>query len=176
MSQPRNHCAPITWHCVLDGRKNNLRILVFVVIYDSGWVSLEHFLLSWYPSHILGGCRVSTDCSRVSDTDLGPFDQGMCPLSIFCSRGTPPREARTLPTTPVTALPTHATTHSSEACFASREEGAPSHLAVSVVEGCGRGALRFAGEMGEEGRVLFCDRILEGFGWTLAFSIASFRE
>ena len=50
---------------------------------------------------------------------------------------------------------------SSEACFASHEEVAPSHLAVSVVVGCGgRGgvrALRFAGEMGEEGRVLFCD-------------------
>jgi hypothetical protein len=28
-----------------------LRILVCLVIYDSGWVSLEHLLLSWYPSY-----------------------------------------------------------------------------------------------------------------------------
>ena len=25
----------------------NLRILVYLVIYDAGWVSLEHLLLSW---------------------------------------------------------------------------------------------------------------------------------
>jgi len=31
-----------------------LRILVFLVIYDSGYVSLEHLLLLWYPSHIIG--------------------------------------------------------------------------------------------------------------------------
>jgi len=29
-----------------------LRILVYVVIYDSGYVSLEHFLLSGYPSRV----------------------------------------------------------------------------------------------------------------------------
>jgi len=29
---------------------DNLRILVYLVIYDSGWVSLDHLLLSWYPS------------------------------------------------------------------------------------------------------------------------------
>jgi len=30
----------------------NLRILVDLVIYDSGQVSLEHLLLSWYPSQV----------------------------------------------------------------------------------------------------------------------------
>ena len=29
---------------------NNVRILVHMVVYDSGEVSLEHRLLSWYPS------------------------------------------------------------------------------------------------------------------------------
>ena len=29
---------------------NYLRILVYLVIYDSGQVSLEHLLLSWYPT------------------------------------------------------------------------------------------------------------------------------
>ena len=28
----------------------NLRILVYLVIYDSGWVSLEHLVLAWQPS------------------------------------------------------------------------------------------------------------------------------
>ena len=30
-----------------------LRILVYLVIYDSGKVSLEHLLLSWYPSQLM---------------------------------------------------------------------------------------------------------------------------
>ena len=30
--------------------RDYLRILVYLVIYDSGQVSLEHLLLSWYPS------------------------------------------------------------------------------------------------------------------------------
>jgi len=29
-----------------------LRVLVYFVISDSGWVSLEHLLLSWYHSQI----------------------------------------------------------------------------------------------------------------------------
>ena len=36
---PRNWC-----------RSRFLRISVYLVIYDSGWVSLEHLQLSWYPS------------------------------------------------------------------------------------------------------------------------------
>ena len=32
----------------------NLCILVYLVIYDSGYVSLEHPLLSWYPSPVNG--------------------------------------------------------------------------------------------------------------------------
>ena len=38
---------------LLDGARPQLfflRILVYLVIYDSGWVSREHLLLSWYPS------------------------------------------------------------------------------------------------------------------------------
>jgi hypothetical protein len=30
----------------------NLHLLVYLVIYDSGWVSLEHLLHSWYPSQV----------------------------------------------------------------------------------------------------------------------------
>jgi len=32
------------------GKKIFYRTLVHLVIFDSGWVSLEHLLLSWYPS------------------------------------------------------------------------------------------------------------------------------
>ena len=32
-----------------------LRIPVYLVLYDSGWVSLEHLLLSWYPSLVFHG-------------------------------------------------------------------------------------------------------------------------
>ena len=32
------------------GINPELRILVYLVLYDSGQVSLEHLLLSWYPS------------------------------------------------------------------------------------------------------------------------------
>ena len=35
------------------GFRMYLRILVYLVIYDSGYVSLEHLLLSWYPSQRL---------------------------------------------------------------------------------------------------------------------------
>ena len=28
----------------------DVMILIYLVIYDSGYVSLEHLLLSWYPS------------------------------------------------------------------------------------------------------------------------------
>ena len=33
------------------GRFSNLRMLAYLVIHDSGWVFLEHLLLSWYTSH-----------------------------------------------------------------------------------------------------------------------------
>ena len=44
-----------------------LRILVYMVIYDSGWVSLEHLLLSWYPSHelITTGSGMVSFCSSL---------------------------------------------------------------------------------------------------------------
>jgi len=37
-----------------SGFRVHLRILVYLVIYDSGYVSLEHLLLSWYPSSSCG--------------------------------------------------------------------------------------------------------------------------
>ena len=38
------------------GNNANLRILVFLVIYDSGYVSLEHLLLLWFPSESSSTC------------------------------------------------------------------------------------------------------------------------
>ena len=34
----------------LEGSDLNLRVLVYLVIFDSGQVSFEHLLLSWHPS------------------------------------------------------------------------------------------------------------------------------
>ena len=39
--------SPFFWN---PKRNVNLRILVYLVIYDSGWVSLEHLLVSRHPS------------------------------------------------------------------------------------------------------------------------------
>ena len=41
----------------------DLRILVYLVIYDSGQVSLEHLLLSWYPPQSLSADAISLDLS-----------------------------------------------------------------------------------------------------------------
>ena len=51
----------------------NLRILVHLVIYDSGWVSLEHVLLSWYPS-FFGGTPPAL-VVPLSES-INPFQQG----------------------------------------------------------------------------------------------------
>ena len=50
----RSNRAWIEWVRWRAGREQlewvYLRILVYLVIYDSGYVSLENLLLSWYPS------------------------------------------------------------------------------------------------------------------------------
>ena len=47
-----DHVEPRSMQALHDECEFNihLRLLVYLVIFDSGWVSLEHLLLSWYPS------------------------------------------------------------------------------------------------------------------------------
>ena len=51
-----------------------LRILVYLVIYDSGKVSLEHLLLSWYPS------QLSQPTLSLSRCEQGAVCYRSCPL------------------------------------------------------------------------------------------------
>ena len=50
--------------------QHNLRVLVYLVIHDSGWVSLEHLLLSWYPSHYLPGVWTGRGAHEVDEAAL----------------------------------------------------------------------------------------------------------
>ena len=74
-----------------------LRILVYLVIHDSGWVSLEHLLLSWYPSQSLD-CRSGVPVQSRSRHRwyVSWFTWGADSARYWCAVRTRPRWFRTI--------------------------------------------------------------------------------
>ena len=72
-----------------EGKFLRPRRLVYLVIHDSGQVSFEHLLLSWYPSQIgpTGENPLSRSTLSLSTSGVGPVGRQCRTLSLFAGQG-----------------------------------------------------------------------------------------